>query len=161
LTALTYAGCFLALAALTGIAATGRASWLARIPLLAATPVLAIAVWWQLTQRDGWPMSSKPANGSVFVAGVVESPTPTSAGAIYIWTQPPGTNTPRAYRLPYDPALEQQVASAAHASRSGVRVAIRTNRTSHKARATLGQQAGGTRLRFYRLPRSGVPAKSG
>jgi hypothetical protein len=161
MTALTYAACFLALAALTGLAVTGRASWIARLPLLVLTPLLAIAVWWQLTQRDGWPASSKPANGSVFVASVVQQPTPTNAGAIFIWTQPPGTNTPRAYRLPYDPALEQQVAQAAHVSRAGTPVAIRSIR--HKGqlvKRSSGQRTGGTQLRFYKLPPPRFTAKN-
>ena len=159
MTPLTYAACFLALAALTGIAATGRTSWLARIPLLAATPLLAIAVWWQLSQRDGWPASSKPTNGSVFVAGVVESPTPTGPGAIYLWMQPPGTNTPRAYRLPYDHGLEQRVTRAAHASRTGARVGIRAIHTGHRHRTRSGEQAPGSPLRFYKLPPPRLPTK--
>jgi len=161
MTSLAYAACFLALAALTGLAATGRASWLARLPLLAATPVLAIAVWWQLSQTSGWPAGGQPADGSVFVAGVVQSPTPTSRGAIFLWAQPPGASTPRAYRLPYNRQLEQQIANAAHAARAGQRVAIRANGTQRPKHGSGGQSSAGSRLKFYKLPPQGIQEKNG
>jgi hypothetical protein len=159
-TALAYAACFLALAALAGIAVTDRGSWLARAPLLALTPVLAIAVWWQLSQRDGWPMSARPANGSLFLASIVQSPAPGSAGAIYVWAQTPGSTTPRAYRMPYDPKLEQQVARAAHASRSGARVGIRTGHPGHSGRRGSPQQSSQAQLHFYKLPPPAAPEKN-
>lgn len=162
MTSLAYAACFLALAALTGLAATGRVPWLARLPIIAATPILAIAVWWQLNQESGWPTGTNPANGSVFVASVVQSPTPTSKGAIYLWAQAPGATTPRAYRLPYDPQLEKQIASAAHASRSGQRVAIQTNKPAARAKGGASNtQNAGKRLRFYKLPPAGEQPKVG
>ncbi len=163
MTTLAYAGCFLALAALTGLAATGRVSWLARLPLLAATPVLAIAVWWQLSQVSGWPAPSRPADGSVFVASVVQSPTPTSAGAIYLWTQPPGGSKPRAYRLPYSPQLEQQVAQAARAAKGGARVAIRANHGRQgraRGEGKSGTQGQKAHFLFYKLPPPGLQAKN-
>ena len=163
MTTLAYAGCLLALAALTGLAATGRVSWLARLPLLAATPLLALAVWWQLTQESGWPAPSGPADGSVFVASVVESPTPTSAGAIYLWTQPPGGSRPRAYRLPYSPQLEKQVAQAARAAKGGARVAIRANhgrQSNTRSKETSAMQGPKARFLFYKLPPPGLQAKN-
>jgi hypothetical protein len=163
MTTLAYAGCFLALAALTGLAATGRASWLARLPLLAVTPLLAIAVWWQLTQESGWPAPSRPADGSVFVASVVQSPTPTSAGAIYLWTQPPGGSKPRAYRLPYSPQLEKQVAQAARTAKACARIAIRANhgrRSNTRAKGQSGMQGPRARFLFYTLPPPGLQAKN-
>jgi len=162
-TTLAYAGCFLALAALTGLAATSRASWLTRLPFIVATPLLAVAVWWQLSQQSGWPAKGRPSDGSVFVASVVQSPTPTSGGAIYVWTQPPGSATPRAYRLPYDPQLEKQVVHAAHASKHGTRVAIRLN---HQRKAPTGKKGHGaqgqkSRFIFYKLPPPGTQTKTG
>jgi hypothetical protein len=161
LTALAYAGCFLALAAVTGFAATRRGSWLARLPLLAATPVLAIAVWWQLSQQSGWPRGGRPVNGSVFVAGVVESPTPTNRGAIYLWAQPPGTSTPRAYKLPYSRELEQQVANAAHAAKRGGRVGIRADAPKRKGRGSGGDSNASQPFHFYKLPPAGTEQKAG
>jgi hypothetical protein len=157
-TSLAYAASFLALAALTGFAATRRGSWLARLPLLAATPVLAIAVWWQLQQQNGWPTGGRPVDGSVFVAGVVQSPAPGSNGAIYLWTTPPGATKPRAYRLPYNRRLEKEVASAARASRAGQKVAIRAPKSA-KPQGAGGPQAAGAHLRFYRLPAQGLQQK--
>jgi hypothetical protein len=154
---LAYAGCFLALAALAGLAATSGAHWLARLPLLAATPLLAVAVWWQLSARDGWPAGNRPADGSAFVAGLVRSPTPNDPGAIFLWTQPPGTTTPRAYRLPYSPGLERQVARAAADAKTGVRVAVRLRRGKK------GHGADGAKpaiLHFYRLPPAGSDVKA-
>ena len=103
MTSLVYPACFLALATLSGLAAAAGRRWALRLPLLAATPLLALAVWWQLSLRDGWPTSSHPADGSSFVASVVQAPTPGNAGAIYLWAQPPNTDTPQSYRLPYSP----------------------------------------------------------
>lgn len=159
MTILAYAVCFLALATLTGLAAAGGPRWALRLPLLAATPVLALAVWWQLSQRDGWPTGARPADGSAFVASVVEAPTAESAGAIYLWAQPPSSNTPRSYRLPYSPELERQVAQAANASRHGERVGIRGvgKRTGVKSGA--GQRASNSGVKLYRLPSRGLEEK--
>jgi hypothetical protein len=152
---LAYAGSFLALAALAGLAAASGSRWLLRLPLLAATPLLALAVWWQLSQRDGWPTSARPTDGSAFVAGVVQSPAPGDAGAIYLWAQPPGSAKPRAYRLPYSPGLEQQVARAAAAARRGIPIAMRTKRTTGRK----GQHGQRGALRFYREPPPGLDVK--
>ena len=91
MTSLVFPACFLALAALSGLAAANGRRWALRLPLLAATPVLALAVWWQLSQRDGLPTGARPANGSALVASVVQAPTPGDAGAIYLWAKPPNS----------------------------------------------------------------------
>ena len=148
MTALAYAGCFLALAAAAGLAAASGSRWLVRLPVLAATPLLAVVVWWQLSQRDGWPVAARPAEGSEFVAGLVRAPSPGDRGAIYLWTQPPGTETPRAYRVPYSPELEREVARAAKAEKAGVRVVVRSR---HKAKGDVTQAAAPS-VRFVRLP---------
>ena len=70
MTSLLFPACFLALAALSGLAAANGRRWALRLPLLAATPVLALAVWWQLSQRDGLPTGARPADGSALVASV-------------------------------------------------------------------------------------------
>ena len=148
MTTLVFAGCFLALAALSGLVAATGSRWAWRLPLIAATPVLALAVWWQLSQRDGLPTSSHPPDGSAFVAGVVKAPTPEEAGAVYLWAQPPNSDTPRAYRLPYSSGLEQQVAQAAKAAKAGQRVGVRSagkaGRAS-RARPGTAQARGGKR----------------
>jgi hypothetical protein len=123
------------------------------MPLIAATPVLALAVWWQLSQRDGWPAGSRPADGSAFVAGVVQPPTPGDAGAIYLWAQPPNSATPRSYRLPYSHQLERRVAQAAQAARHGARVGLRAERKPSALKAKRGGQLPSfSAVRFYRLP---------
>jgi hypothetical protein len=160
---LAYAGCFLALAVLAGLAAASGPHWLIRLPVLAATPVLAIAVWWQLSQRDGLPVGARPPDGSSFVAGLVRPPTPSSPGAIFLWTQSPGATTPRAFRVPYSPSLEKQVARAAAQTRKGARIAVssRRARAEHvvhgRPRSGAPQQAAG--LRFYRQLPQAVPPK--
>jgi hypothetical protein len=172
MTILVYSACFLALAALAGLAAASGRRWALRLPLLAATPVLALAVWWQLSQRDGWPTGSRPADGSAFVAGVVQAPTPGSAGAIYLWAQPPRSNAPRSYRLPYTSQLERQVAKAARAAKRGARVGLRAagkpahaklqgdGRPKRDGRAHSGGQAQAAPVEFYRLPPAGLPSKN-
>jgi hypothetical protein len=178
MTTLVFAACFLALAALAGLAASNGGRWALRLPLLAATPVLALAVWWQLSQRDGWPADSRPANGSAFVASVVQAPTSDSAGAIYLWAQAPSSNTPRAFRLPYSRELERQVSQAARARKQGARVGVRATtygragqrRTTqmHARRGLRGprgrrgapsQATQSTGLQFYRLPPPKLPVK--
>jgi hypothetical protein len=162
MTSVVYAVSFLALASLAGLGAAGGAHWLLRLPLIACTPVLAIAVWWQLSQRDGLPISARPADGSTFVAGVVQAPTPGSGGAIYLWTRPPGSDTPRSYRLPYSPQLEQQVAQAARAAKKGAPVGLRVRRRRGQARGDsgqLGRQV--SALSFYRLRAPRQPVKQG
>jgi hypothetical protein len=151
MTSLVYPACFLGLATVSGLAAASGRRWALRLPLLAATPLLALAVWWQLSQRDGWPTGSHPADGAAFVAGVVQAPTPGTAGAIYLWVQPPNSDAPRSYRLRYSPQLEQQVAHAASAAKRGVRVGLRAARKPTRMRAG-GPQIPSGPLEFYRLP---------
>ena len=164
MTIFAYAGCFLALATVTGLAAAGGRRWQLRLPLLVATPILALAVWWQLSQRDGWPTPSHPADGSTFVAGVVETPTPDSPGAIYLWAQPPNSNAPRAYRLPYTQQLERDVAQAAKTAKRGTRVGLRAAKRRatkrHGERRKAGAQARPAALEFYRLPPAQAQVKN-
>jgi hypothetical protein len=157
MTTLAYAGAFLALAALAGLAAASGAHWLLRVPVLAATPLLALAVWWQLSQQDGWPATAGPAKGSAFVASVVQSPTPSDHGAIYIWVQPPGTSTPRAYRMPYSTQLERQVNKAAREQKAGKPVGIRPHRPGGHGHG--GASPRPLSLQFYRLPPAGSGTK--
>jgi hypothetical protein len=146
MTTVVFAACFLALAALSGLVAATGSRWAWRLPLIAATPVLALAVWWQLSQRDGLPASAHPPDGSAFVAGVVQAPTPENAGAVYLWAQPQKSDTPRSYRLPYSSELEQQVAQAAKAAKAGQRVGVRSaskaGRTSRARPGTARPRAG-------------------
>jgi hypothetical protein len=160
MTALVYPACFLALAALSGLAAAPGPRWALRMPLIAVTPLLALAVWWQLSQRDGLPTGSRPADGSAFVAGVVQPPTPNNAGAIYLWAQPPNSDTPRSYRLPYSHQLERRVALAARAAKHGARVGLRAAIKPPASTAKRGGQTGKrgaqvpsfSAVQFYRLP---------
>ena len=159
MTGLVYPACFLALATLSGRAAASGRRWALRLPLLAATPVLALAVWWQLSQRDGLPSGSRPADGSAFVASVVEAPTPGDAGAIYLWTQPPNSETPRSYRLPYSRELERDVAHAASAAKHGTPVGVRAPRKAKGSKRRRGGEATSASLQFYRLPPHELEAK--
>ena len=158
MTAFAFAVCFLALASISGLAVAEGPRWALRLPLIVATPLLALAVWWQLSQRDGWPAPARPAEGSEFVAGLVRAPSPGDAGAVYLWTQPPGSATPRAYRLPYSPDLERQVAHAARVSKKGMHVAVRMVRTGRKGTAR-GAQAPSSSMRFIRLPPARITEK--
>jgi hypothetical protein len=166
--AVAYAGCFLALATLAGFVAASGPHWLIRLPVVAATPILAIAVWWQLGQRDGWPAGGHPADGSSFIAGLVQSPTPQDPGAIYVWTQPPGSSVPRAFRLKYSTQLERRVDAAARAVNAGQRVGVHTDPSAGKphpvggrssARVGGGHSSARAALEFYRLPPPGLQAK--
>jgi hypothetical protein len=165
MTTLVYAACFLALATLSGLAAASGRRWALRLPLIAATPVLALAVWWQLSHRDGWPTNFRPADGSAFVAGVVEPPTPGHAGAIYLWAQPPNAETPWSYRMAYSRQLERQVARAARTAKRGARVGLRTARTPTRMTRTRSRNGttnhvSSSRLQFYRLPPPPVEMKA-
>jgi hypothetical protein len=113
-------------------------------------------VWWQLSQRDGWPTAAHPANGAAFVAGVVEAPKAGRSGAIYLWAQPPNSNTPRAYRLPYTQELERQVAQAAKASKRGERVGLRL---SPKRKGPSRGPVQRSSVQFYRLEPPPLPPK--
>jgi hypothetical protein len=159
MTSLVYPACFLGLATVSGLAAASGRRWALRLPLLFATPVLALAVWWQLAQRDGWPTGSHPADGAAFVAGVVQAPSPGNAGAIYLWVQPPNSDAPRSYRLRYSRQLEQQVAHAASAAKRGARVGLRAARKRPRVQRAGGQQMPSGPLEFYRLPPPKLEAK--
>ena len=160
MTTLLYPACFLALAALSGFAAASGRRWALRLPLIALTPILAIAVWWELSQRDGWPTGARPGDGSAFVAGLVEPPAPGKAGAVYLWAQPPNSDTPRSFRLPYSPRLAQQLTRAAKETKHGARVGLRVHQRATRARKGDGVVRS-TALQFYRLPPRGSEAKHG
>src|SRR5262245_7578942 len=159
-TTLAYAASFLALAGVAGLVAASGGRWLMRLPVLAATPLLALAVWWQLGQQEGWPAVRQPAEGAAFLAGFVRAPADGDDGAIYLWTQPAGSAAPRAYRLPYSPELEREIARASRAEKAGVRVAVGYARAQNRHQRGVAQ-ASRTRLRFVRLPPSPVPSKGG
>jgi hypothetical protein len=159
MSSLVYPACFLGLATVSGLAAASGRRWALRLPLLAATPVLALAVWWQLSLRDGWPTGSHPGDGAAFVAGVVQPPTPGNDGAIYLWVQPPNSDAPRSYRLRYTRQLEQQVAHAASARKRGERVGLRTARKPMRVHRAGGPQMPSGPLEFYRLPPPKLAAK--
>jgi hypothetical protein len=159
MTSLVYPACFLALAALSGLAAASGRRWALRLPLLAATPVLALAVWWQLSQHDGLPIGSHPADGSAFVASVVQAPRPGNPGAIYLWAQPPNSDTPRSYRLPYSRELERDVVHASSAARRGRPVGVRTAKKSRGSTRRRGGEVTSPGLQFYRLPPHNLAVK--
>lgn len=160
MTALLYPACFLALAAVSGFAAANGRNWALRLPLIALTPILAIAVWWELSQQSGWPTTARLGDGSTFVAGVIEPPSPGNAGAVYVWAQPPNSDTPRAFRLPYNRQLEQQVRRAAKAAKHGARVGLRTiGKPSGVKRNAGAIRSSG--LQLYRMPPHGLAAKDG
>jgi hypothetical protein len=164
MTSLVYPACFLALASVSGLAAAAGRRWALRLPLLAATPLLALAVWWQISQRDGLPTTSHPADGAAFVAGVVQAPTPGNTGAIYLWAQPPNSDTPKSYRLPYTPQLERQVAHAASAAKRGRRVGLRVAKkrkpTGRRSDSRAQAQAPSSPFEFYGLPAPRLPEKA-
>jgi hypothetical protein len=159
MTSLVFPVCFLALATLSGLAAANGRRWALRMPLLAATPVLALAVWWQLSQRDGLPTGARPADGSALVASVVQAPTPGDAGAIYLWARPPKSETPRSYRLPYTRQLERVVTHAATAAEQGRPMGVRTAKKGKGSKGRRRDEVTSSGLQFYRLPPHGLEAK--
>ena len=159
MTSLVFPVCFLALATLSGLAAANGRRWALRLPLLAATPVLALAVWWQLSQRDGLPTGARPTDGSALVASVVRAPTPGDSGAIYLWAQPPNSETPRSYRLPYTRQLERVVTHAAGAAKHGRPIGVRTAKKGKGSKGRRRDEVTSSGLQFYRLPPHGLEAK--
>lgn len=158
MTAVAFTAAFLALAVLAGVAVSTGRRWVLRLPLLVVTPLLALAVWFALSNQAGWPTTARPTAGSEFVAAVVRSPTPDNAGAIYLWVLPPHASAPRAHRLPYSPELERQVSKAAAAQRHGHTVGIRTLNV-HSGHGQHGQPLKKNQLRFYELPPTLVQGK--
>lgn len=124
-----YAVAFAGLAALMGaMLAVPHVTFLARFGISVATPWLAFAVWQAARPPIGWPESARPPQGAALVSGVVRAPSTGDPGEIDLWLQPPGADRPRAYRLPYSPALHRRVAAALaaqRASRGSVRLLVR------------------------------------
>ena len=72
--------------------------------------------------------------------------------AIYLWLQLPGETAPRAYRLPWDRALAEQLQTArreAEANRTGLRM-------RHPFEPSLDERE----PRFYALPQPALPPKT-
>jgi hypothetical protein len=155
-TTLAYAGCFLALAALAGLAAASGGHWLARLPLLAATPLLALGVWWQLSERDGWPAGSRPAEGSASSPGWSARHRRATRTRSSSGRSRPGRRRRARTGFRDRPGLERQVARAAHDAQKGARVAVSFRPAQHRHGKSTGARS---RLHFYRLPPPAVQVK--
>ncbi len=156
-----YALAFAGLAALAGaLLAAGRAPFALRLALAAATPWLAFAVWQAARPPAGWPASAQPPQDAAFVSGVARVPSAGDPGEIDLWVEPAGATRPRAYRLPYSPALHQQLLAALAAqrrTRGNVRLLVRQPARSGGGRGRLRSGMRGT-LTFVSAR---LPAKKG
>jgi len=115
MTSLVFPACFLALAALSGLAAANGRRWALRLPLLAATPVLALAVWWHSHSATGcrpvlapqtaprsWQASSRRRPQAMPVPSTFgpSRPTPKLRGRIGCPTRGSSSEQPRTQRAP-------------------------------------------------------------
>lgn len=149
-----YALAFAGLAALAGVLlGAGRVPFLLKLGVAAATPWLAFAVWQAARPPIGWPEAAQPPQDAAFVSGVARLPTLGDPGEIDLWLEPPGSNRPRAYRLPYSLPLHRRLLAALAAQRqTHGELQLLLHRTPHTG-------AGGTQSRSLTFVRARLPAK--
>lgn len=143
---LTALGCTL----LAGGTATSR--WWVSAAVIVALPAISFAVWQAARPPKGWPTTTTPPRQAQFQWGVVREPEPDNPGEIDLWLIPPGSEQPRAYRVPYTRQLHKQVQGATQAVKAGVRVGVRKV-------AKRGGANSKARFTFYRLPPPAPPSK--
>lgn len=149
--ALAYTG----LAVIAGATlAARRAPLLARSAVILCVPALAFAVWQAAQAPSGWPTTAAVPKNAEFLWGDVHEPSQIDhdPGWIALWLRPPGSDRPRAYRVPYTRQTHQLVAAAEQAVKQHGRVGVQ--RVQHGSRGT----ATG-RYRFYMLPPPALPMK--
>jgi hypothetical protein len=144
---------FLILAGSCGLAAASGRFGAARVPILAAAPLLALVVWWQLGQQDGLPRHGLPPTGSSYVSAVVEEPTSSDPGHIYLWVLTPSGGAPRAYQVRYSRSLHEQIARAQAVLKHGEQVSV------SRRPAADGMRMPRSGLRFYINPPAAAPRK--
>ena len=147
-----YAVAFAALSTLAGfLLAVRRVPFAARLAVSLTTPWLALAVWQAARPPIGWPEAARPPQNATLVSGFVRTPVAGDAGEIDLWLEPPGSNRPRAYRLPYSRALHHVVAAALGALRAthgGVHLVVQPTTGGASSRL----RTGGVRIVEAKLP---------
>jgi hypothetical protein len=116
---------YVALAFLTGLALVfSRWKRMAKLALVLSVTVLYFAAERQLNDVWGWASRDALPERFVLLAAVVEEPTKTADGALYVWVhaleQGRPAREPRAYRLPYSKDLHALLNEGLKKVRQGV-----------------------------------------
>lgn len=118
------------------IAIGGRGRWGIKLAMIIVVPAGTLMVWRSLDTYLGWPSPNELPERFIITGMYVREPDPKTgdAGAIYLWVRVPGARTaqllgyrldarePRAYRLPYDRNLHEQIAQFQRALLSGAMI---------------------------------------
>jgi hypothetical protein len=108
--------------ALAALISDGR-HWKAKLCLIVAVPVFAVAVHHALDGYRGYPTTATPPKEAQLLASVVAEPEPGDSGHIDLWLL--AGDTPRAYRVPYTRELHETLEGAAADMKRGVPVQLR------------------------------------
>lgn len=128
-----------------------------RVVVVLALPLSIIFVWLAVRSYQGWPTSTRPPIGAVFVGASVREP-----DAIYLLLAPKGSDRPRLYKQPYSDELYRQVLLAQRAVRRGEATSIqRPARRAGQRRQGGGGNVPPFALRRYELPPARPPRKTG
>jgi len=116
---------YVALVFLAALAlAFSRWSRLAKAALVVAVTALYFGAQRQLDDVWGWPSRDALPERFVLLAAVIEEPSKTSEGALYVWvnaiTQGKPQHEPRAYRLPYSKDLHALLNEGLKKIRQGI-----------------------------------------
>ena len=130
--------------------------WALKAAIIVICGLFCAALWHLLPRLQGWPAAGPPpAEFELVSRFIVEPDKRGGAGAVYLWVIDLSEDTdriPRAYRLPYDEQLHENIARATADGRPQKGVVVK------RAGGTTGAGAS-DRIHFQPLPTARLPPK--
>lgn len=103
-----------------------RLAWFIKSFLIVVGLVTSMSSYWIFKSSLGWPVADMPKEEMQIVASIVEEPTPTSKGAIYVWYKPTNSPIPRSIVIPYNKNSHEKLQQAQEKAKKGQRSYMKT-----------------------------------
>jgi hypothetical protein len=130
-----------------------RLAWPVKSFLIVAGFICGASSYWVFKTSLGWPVADIPKEDMQFVAAVVDEPTPTSKGAIYVWYRSQGSVVPRSISIPYSKNAHEKLQDAQERDKKGQRSFVRlTTKDTPDGEPQDGQQRTDTEVQMDFVP---------